>query len=69
MLLNFLRSKNVPCILYPDNTKLKKQLKYAHSNKIPLVVFIKEDFSSEMKVELKNMDSGEQKVYLLSDIL
>ena len=26
-------------------------------------------FSSEMKVELKNMDSGEQKEYLLSDIL
>ena len=68
-LLHFLRSKNIPCILYPDNTKLKKQLKYAHSNKIPLVVFIKEDFSSEMKVELKNMDSGEQKEYLLSDIL
>ena len=68
-LLDFLRSKNIPCILYPDNTKLKKQLKYAHSNKILLVVFIKEDFSTEMKVELKNMDSGEQKVYLLSDIL
>ena len=67
-LLHFLRSKNIPCILYPDNTKLKKQLKYAHSNKIPLVVFIKEDFSSEMKVELKNMDSGEQKEYFLSDI-
>jgi histidyl-tRNA synthetase len=67
-LLHFLRSKNIPCILYPDNTKLKKQLKYAHSNKIPLVVFIKEDFSSEMKVELKNMDSGEQKEFLLSDI-
>jgi histidyl-tRNA synthetase len=68
-LLHFLRSKNIPCILYPDNIKLKKQLKYAHSNKIPLVIFIKEDFSSEMKVELKNMDSGEQKEYLLSDVL
>ena len=67
-LLQFLRSENIPCILYPDNTKLKKQLKYANSNKIPLVVFIKEVFSSEMKVELKNMDSGEQKEYLLSDI-
>ncbi len=68
-LLYLLRSKNIPCILYPDNTKLKKQLKYAHSNKIPFVVFIKENFSSEMKVELKNMDSGKQKEYLLSDIL
>jgi histidyl-tRNA synthetase len=47
---------------------LKKQLKYANSNKIPFVIFISGDFSSEMKVELKNMDSGEQKEYLLSDI-
>jgi histidyl-tRNA synthetase len=47
---------------------LKKQLKYAHSNKIPLVVFINRDFSSEMKVEVKNMDTGEQKDYLLSDL-
>ena len=68
-LLNFLRSKNVECILYPDNHKLKKQLKYAHSNKIPFVVFIKENFAVEMKVELKNMDSGEQNNSLLKDII
>ena len=68
-LSNLLRSKNISCVLYPDNTKLKKQLKYAHSKKIPFVVFIKEDFSLDMKLELKNMDSGEQKEYLLSDIL
>ena len=48
--------------------QIKKQLKYAHSNKIPLVVFINQNFSSEMKVELKNMDTGEQKDYLLSDL-
>ena len=68
-LLHFLRSENLECILYPDNNKLKKQLKYAHSNKIPFVVFINENFSLDMKVELKNMDSGEQKEYLLSNIL
>ena len=57
-LLHFLRSKNIPCILYPDNIQLKKQLKYAHSNKIPLVVFLKEDFSSEIKVDLINIDTS-----------
>ena len=68
-LLQFLRSENLECILYPGNNKLKKQLKYANSNKIPFVVFVKENFSLGMKVELKNMESGEQKEYLLSDIL
>tara|TARA_B100000768_G_scaffold179605_1_gene197685 strand:+ start:3961 stop:5295 length:1335 start_codon:yes stop_codon:yes gene_type:complete len=68
-LLHFLRSENLECILYPDNNKLKKQLKYANSNKIPFVVFVKENFSLGMKVELKNMESGEQKEYLLSDVL
>lgn len=68
-LLQFLRSENLECILYPDNNKLKKQLKYANSKKIPFVVFVKENFSLGMKVELKNMESGEQKEYLLSDVL
>ena len=66
-LLQFLRSKNIECILYPDDNKLKKQLKYANSNKIPFVVFIKENFSEDMIVELKNMDSGEQNNSLLMD--
>ncbi|MDB9990368.1 histidine--tRNA ligase [Flavobacteriales bacterium] len=68
-LLQFLRSKNIECILYPDDNKLKKQLKYANSNKIPFVVFIKENFSKDMIVELKNMDSGEQNNSLLMDII
>lgn len=68
-LLQFLRSENLECILYPGNNKLKKQLKYANSKKIPFVVFVKENFSLGMKVELKNMESGEQKEYLLSDVL
>ena len=68
-LLQFLRSKNIECILYPDDNKLKKQLKYANSNKIPFVVFIKENFSEDMIVELKNMDSGEQNNSLLMDII
>jgi histidyl-tRNA synthetase len=67
--LQFLRSKNIECILYPDDNKLKKQLKYANSNKIPFVVFIKENFSEDMIVELKNMDSGEQNNSLLMDII
>ena len=59
-LLNYLRSKNIDSILYPDNIKLKKQIKYAHLNKIPFVLFINKDFELDMSIELKNMDTGDQ---------
>ena len=32
-LLHFYRSKNIPCILFSRQYQIKKQLKYAHSNK------------------------------------
>ena len=59
-LLNYLRAKNIHSILYPENTKLKKQVKYAHLNNIPFVLFIDKEFELNMSVELKNMDTGDQ---------
>ena len=59
-LLNYLRSKNIHSILYPDNIKLKKQVKYAHLNNIPFVLFIDKEFELNMSIELKNMDTGDQ---------
>ena len=58
--LKYLRDKDVSAILYPDRHKLKKQLKYANSVKIPYIVFIKDSFNSKMNIELKNMESGLQ---------
>ena len=58
--LKYLRDKDISAILYPDRHKLKKQLKYANSVKIPYVVFIKDNFNSKMNIELKNMESGQQ---------
>ena len=59
-LLKYLRSKNIDSILYPENIKLKKQIKYAHLNKIPYLLFINKEFDEDMSVELKNMDTGTQ---------
>ena len=59
-LLNYLRAKNIHSILYPENAKLKKQVKYAHLNNIPFVLFIDKEFELNMSVKLKNMDTGDQ---------
>ena len=67
-LLKYLRAKNISSILYPDNNKLKKQLKYANINKISYVIFIKNNFDSKMSIELKNMDSGLQENISISKL-
>ena len=68
-LLQFIREKGVNSILYPDDHKLKKQLKYANSMKIAFVIFIKEDFNLNMSVEIKDMDSGNQDTSMLNQII
>ncbi len=55
-----LRSIGYAVEIYPDTTKLKKQMKYADDKAIPFVVIIGEDERSKGSVTLKNMDSGEQ---------
>jgi|TARA_Y100000385_G_C13061248_1_gene624504 histidyl-tRNA synthetase len=67
-LLKFLRAKNIASILYPEEVKLKKQIKYAHVNKIPFVIFLNKEFSSEILVELKNMDTGVQNECRISNL-
>ena len=68
-LFQFIRKKGVNSILYPDDHKLKKQLKYANSMNIAFVIFIKEDFNLNMSVEIKDMDSGNQDTSMLNQII
>ncbi|MBZ0244152.1 MAG: histidine--tRNA ligase [Bacteroidales bacterium] len=57
---NQLRQKGLSTEVYPDDVKLKKQLKYADQKHIPLVVMAGETEVAERKFTLKNMLSGEQ---------
>ena len=59
-LLTQLRSKGISAEIYPEATKIKKQLSYADTNHIPFVALIGENEISEGKITLKNMKSGEQ---------
>ena len=63
-----LRSEGYSVELYPDSTKLKKQMKYADDKNIPFVVIIGEEERSSNKLTLKNMKDGGQKLVDQSDL-
>jgi histidyl-tRNA synthetase len=58
---NLLRKNNVQVECYPDTAKINKQLKYANNKEIPYVVIIGPEEKTNKTVQLKNMQSGEQK--------
>jgi histidyl-tRNA synthetase len=60
-LLNRLHEKGIPAEIYPDTAKMKKQLSWADSKKIPFVVIAGEDEIRNNEVTVKNMQTGEQK--------
>ena len=57
-----LREHGIRCEIYPDASKMKKQMQYANQKGIPFVVMTGETEMAEGKVMLKNMTSGEQKL-------
>lgn len=59
-LLTKLRSEGINSEIFPESTKLKKQMNYADNKNIPFVLLIGSDEIKSGKYTLKNMDSGEQ---------
>jgi histidyl-tRNA synthetase len=59
-LLYALRSTGIPAELYPEESKMKKQFKYADDRHIPFVIVIGEDELTNGTVNIKNMSTGEQ---------
>ena len=57
-----LRAQGVRCEIYPDASKMKKQMQYANQKAIPFVAMTGETEMAEGKVMLKNMQTGEQKL-------
>ncbi len=58
--LRQLREAGINSELYPDQTKMKKQLDYANAKSIPWVVLIGSDEMASGQLALKNMQTGEQ---------
>ena len=67
--VNQLRELNISCEIYPTEAKLKKQLGYANSKKIKNVVLIGSEELKQQKFILKNMESGSQETYPLSELI
>ncbi len=54
------RAAGIRAELYPEAAKMKKQMGYADAKKIPFVALVGENEMAEGKINLKNMQSGEQ---------
>ena len=63
-----LREQGIRCEIYPDASKMKKQMQYANQKGIPFVVMTGETEMAEGKVMLKNMTSGEQQLISPNEI-
>ncbi|MCL2041577.1 MAG: histidine--tRNA ligase [Bacteroidales bacterium] len=55
-----LRDAGISVEMYPEAAKMKKQLGYADSKKIPFVVLVGEDEMNSNQFTIKEMESGEQ---------
>ena len=64
-----LREKNLAVEVYPEPTKMKKQMGYADTKQIPFVAIVGSDEMAQNKVMLKNMTSGEQKLVTIDELL
>jgi histidyl-tRNA synthetase len=67
-ILDLLRSLNVRTELYPDSVKLKKQMSYADSKKIPYIIIAGEDEIKNDSLTIKNMSTGDQKILPFTDL-
>ena len=64
-----LRQQGISAELYPDSTKMKKQMNYANDNKIPFVAFIGETELQDGTIAVKNMISGEHKTMSINELI
>ena len=64
-----LREKGIASEVYPDLSKLKKQLEYADRKKVPFTIVIGSDEMKSGALTFKNMKTGEQHQISLDEII
>ena len=64
-----LRSNGIDCEVYPSAVKLQKQLKYANDRGCIWVVIIGEEELQNQQLSLKNMESGEQHKFAITNFI
>ncbi|MBE6323174.1 MAG: histidine--tRNA ligase [Bacteroidales bacterium] len=68
-LVKEVRNAGIPAEIYPTPAKMKKQLGYADSKNIKYVAIVGSDEMEQKKVTLKNMETGEQEMLAVSDVI
>ena len=64
-----LRARNIAVEVYPEPTKMKKQMGYADDKAIPYVAIVGSNEMDSNTVMLKNMTTGEQKQLTLEEMI
>ena len=67
-LASALRRNGIAVEIYPDNTKMKKQMAYANAKNIPFVAMVGENEMATSQVSLKNMVTGEQQTVAFDEL-
>ena len=68
-LVSKLRTAGIAAELYPDSSKLKKQMSYADKKGIPFVIMLGSQEIESGNLTLKNMASGEQTSLTLEELI
>ncbi len=63
------RQAGIRAEIFPDSTKMKKQMSYANAKQIPYVVLAGDNEIAEGKVTLKNMETGEQTLVSADELI
>lgn len=63
------RAAGIRAEIFPDSAKMKKQMGYANAKQIPFVAIVGEDEMNEGKAMLKNMESGEQQLVSVEELI
>jgi histidyl-tRNA synthetase len=63
------REAGIRTEIFPDSTKMKKQMSYANAKQIPFVALAGENEMAEGKFTLKNMLTGEQQLLAIEELI
>ena len=64
-----LRANGIPAEIYPDSTKMKKQMSYANDKNVAFVAMVGETEMANGTIALKCMETGEQENLTISEVI
>ena len=63
------RAAGIRTEIFPDSSKMKKQMSYANAKQVPYVALAGENEMAEGKLTLKNMQTGDQQLVTIEELI